>query len=69
MLVIVSHLGQGCGARDGAAPEWEDTMPQRLTPLEVSLLVLDTAHTPAHVGTVDIFDAGPDGWDYERLLG
>ena len=29
----------------------EDTMPQRLTPLEVSLLVLDTAHTPAHIGT------------------
>ena len=44
-------------------------MPQRLTPLEVSLLVLDTAHTPAQIGTVDIFDAGPDGWDYERFLG
>ncbi len=44
-------------------------MPQRLTPLEVSLLVLDTAHTPAQIGTVDIFDAGPGGWDYERFLG
>jgi diacylglycerol O-acyltransferase len=44
-------------------------MPQRLTPLEVSLLALDTAHTPGHVGTVDIFDAGPDGFDYERLIG
>ena len=33
------------------------------------MLVRDTAHTPAHIGTVDIFDAGPDGWDYERLLG
>ena len=43
-------------------------MPQRLTPLEVSLLALDTAHTPGHVGTVDIFDAGPDGFDYERLI-
>ena len=43
-------------------------MPQRLTPLEVSMLVLDTAHTPAHVGTVDIFDAGPDGLDYEQLI-
>ncbi len=43
-------------------------MPQRLTPLEVSYLVLDTAHTPAHVATVDIFEAGPDGLDYERLL-
>jgi diacylglycerol O-acyltransferase / wax synthase len=43
-------------------------MPQRLTPLEVSLLALDTAHTPGHVGTVDIFDAGPDAFDYERLI-
>jgi diacylglycerol O-acyltransferase / wax synthase len=43
-------------------------MPQRLTPLEVSLLALDTAHTPGHVGTVDIFDAGPEGFDYERLI-
>jgi diacylglycerol O-acyltransferase len=43
-------------------------MPQRLTPLEVSLLALDTAHTPGHVGTVDIFDSGPDGFDYEQLI-
>ncbi len=43
-------------------------MPQRLTPLEVSLLVLDTAHAPAHVATVDIFDSRPDGLDYERLI-
>ena len=44
-------------------------MPQRLTPLEVSLLALDTAHTPGHVGTVDIFDSGPEGFEYERLIG
>jgi diacylglycerol O-acyltransferase / wax synthase len=43
-------------------------MPQRLTPLEVSLLALDTAHTPGHVGTVDIFDAGREGFEYERLI-
>jgi diacylglycerol O-acyltransferase / wax synthase len=43
-------------------------MPQRLTPLEVSLLALDTAHTPGHVGTVHVFDSGPDGFDYERLI-
>ena len=43
-------------------------MPQRLTPLEVSLLALDTAHTPGHVGTVDIFDSGPEGFEYERLI-
>jgi diacylglycerol O-acyltransferase len=43
-------------------------MPERLTPLEVSMLALDTAHTPGHVGTVDVFDAGPDEFDYERLI-
>jgi diacylglycerol O-acyltransferase / wax synthase len=43
-------------------------MPQRLTPLEVSLLALDTAHTPGHVGAVHIFDPGPDGFEYERLI-
>jgi diacylglycerol O-acyltransferase len=43
-------------------------MPQRLTPLEVSLLALDTAHTPGHVGTVDIFDPGPRGFDFEGLI-
>src|SRR5919107_693023 len=44
-------------------------MPQRLTALEVSLLALDTAHTPGHVGTVDIFDPGGEAFDYERLIG
>jgi diacylglycerol O-acyltransferase len=44
-------------------------MPQRLTALEVSLLALDTAHTPGHLGTVDVFDAGGEGLDYERLIG
>jgi diacylglycerol O-acyltransferase len=43
-------------------------MPQRLTPLEVSLLALDTVHTPGHVGTVDIFDSGPASLTYERLV-
>ena len=43
-------------------------MPQRLTPLEVSLLALDTAHTPGHIGAVHIFDPGPDGFEYQRLI-
>ncbi|MET1006807.1 MAG: wax ester/triacylglycerol synthase domain-containing protein, partial [Propionibacteriaceae bacterium] len=43
-------------------------MPERLTPLEVSMLALDTAHTPGHVGTVDIFDGGPDDVEYERFV-
>ncbi len=42
-------------------------MTERLTPLEVSTLALDTAHTPAHVATVDIFDAGSDGLDFAAL--
>ena len=36
-------------------------MAQRLTPLEVSLLALDTAHTPEHVGTVVVLGPGADG--------
>ena len=44
-------------------------MPERLTALEQTTLALDTARTPAIVGTVDIFDPGPDGFDYERLIG
>jgi diacylglycerol O-acyltransferase / wax synthase len=43
-------------------------MPDRLTTLEVSLLALDTAHTPGHVGTVELFDADPGGPDYELLI-
>ncbi|HZA29986.1 MAG TPA: wax ester/triacylglycerol synthase family O-acyltransferase [Propionibacteriaceae bacterium] len=43
-------------------------MPRRLTPLEVSMLALDTVRTPGHVGTVDVFDAGTEGFDYERLI-
>jgi diacylglycerol O-acyltransferase / wax synthase len=44
-------------------------MPDRLTALEQTTLALDTVRTPAIVGTVDIFDPGPDGFDYERLIG
>ena len=43
-------------------------MPQRLSPLEVSMLALDSAHTPGHVGTIDVFEPGPEGFDYERLI-
>lgn len=43
-------------------------MPQRLTPLDVSVLALETGHNPAHVGTVDVFETGPEGFDYERLI-
>src|SRR5215204_6419225 len=43
-------------------------MPRRLTPLDVSMLALDTVRTPGHVGMVDIFDPGIEGFDYERLI-
>ena len=43
-------------------------MPRRLTPLDVSMLALDTVRTPGHVGMVDIFDPGMEGFDYERLI-
>ncbi len=44
-------------------------MAQRLTPLEVSLLALDTARTPEHVGTVIVLDPGTrtDGLDLEAV--
>jgi diacylglycerol O-acyltransferase len=41
---------------------------QRLTPLEVSVLALDTARTPGQVGSIDILQPGPDGFDCERLM-
>lgn len=42
-------------------------MSSRLTARELSLLALDTQHTPAHVGAVDIFET-PDDFDAERMV-
>jgi diacylglycerol O-acyltransferase / wax synthase len=46
-------------------------MPDRLTSLDLTFLKVETAATPMHVGTVDIFeppvDSG-DGFDYESLV-
>lgn len=44
-------------------------MPERLTALEQATLAQDTVRTPAIVGTVDIFDPAPEGFDYQRLIG
>src|SRR5690606_29885332 len=44
-------------------------MPQRLKPEEMAILAQDTARTPGHIGTVDVFETGGDGFDYERLIG
>ncbi|MGH3505959.1 MAG: WS/DGAT/MGAT family O-acyltransferase [Nocardioidaceae bacterium] len=42
-------------------------MPDRLRPLDTSFLVMESASTPMHVATLDIFEA-PDGLDYERVV-
>lgn len=44
-------------------------MADRLSPLDVSFLYLEGPSTPMHVGGVATFDAGADGFDYERLCG
>ncbi|MGO1971499.1 MAG: WS/DGAT/MGAT family O-acyltransferase [Propionibacteriaceae bacterium] len=43
-------------------------MPDSLSSLEMSLLALDTLHTPGHTGTVDVFGGDAD-FDYEHLIG
>jgi len=40
----------------------------RLSPLDVSFLYLEEPTTAMHVGSVMIFDPGPDGLDYARLV-
>ncbi|MDO5682449.1 MAG: wax ester/triacylglycerol synthase family O-acyltransferase, partial [Propionibacteriaceae bacterium] len=42
-------------------------MPTRLTAREMSMLALDTQHTPAHTSAVDIFSA-PDDFEVDRLV-
>ena len=43
-------------------------MPERLRPLDMTFLASETASTPMHVATLDLFDASGDGHEYERLL-
>lgn len=40
----------------------------RLNSLDVSFLYLEETTTPMHVGSVAIFQAPPDGFDYDRLV-
>ncbi|MGH3448866.1 MAG: WS/DGAT/MGAT family O-acyltransferase [Nocardioidaceae bacterium] len=42
-------------------------MPERLQPLDTVFLATDSANTPMHVATLDIF-APDEGFDYERLV-
>jgi len=47
-------------------------MPDRLTSLDLTFLAAESAETPMHVGTVDVFEApdddGDGGFDYENLV-
>ena len=43
-------------------------MTDRLSPLDVSFLYMETPTTAMHVGGVAIFDPPADGFDYERLV-
>ena len=43
-------------------------MADRLSSLDASFLYLEQATTPLHVGSVMIFEPGPDGFSYELLL-
>jgi WS/DGAT/MGAT family acyltransferase len=44
-------------------------MPDRLSPLDVSFLYLESETTPMHVGGVCILEPAPEGFDYDRLVG
>lgn len=43
-------------------------MSDRLRPAEVALLAEESPRTPKHNATVEIFEPGESGFDYERLL-
>jgi WS/DGAT/MGAT family acyltransferase len=43
-------------------------MPDRLSPLDVSFLYLESETTPMHVGGVCVLEPPPEGFDYDRLV-
>ena len=43
-------------------------MSNRLSPLDVSFLYMETPSTAMHVGGVAVFEPPPDGFDYDRLV-
>jgi diacylglycerol O-acyltransferase / wax synthase len=44
-------------------------MPDRLSPMDVTFLHLESGTTPMHVGGVSLFEAPAKGFDYDRLVG
>ena len=43
-------------------------MRDRLRPRDLAFLAEETPATPMHNATVEIFDAGDNGFDYDRLV-
>lgn len=43
-------------------------MPERMRPLDMTFLSRESASSPMHVATLDIFEPPSDGFDYQRLV-
>ncbi len=43
-------------------------MPERLSALDASFLLIEKRHRPMHVGGLLLLDPGPDGFDVDRML-
>jgi len=44
-------------------------MSERLRPDDLAFLVTESASTPMHNATLEVFEPPPDGFDYDRLVG
>ena len=44
-------------------------MAERLRPEDMAFLAMESASTPMHNATLEIFDPPTEGFDYERLVG
>jgi diacylglycerol O-acyltransferase / wax synthase len=67
LLRVMLVDGGDHGGSDAGCWATVGVMSSRLTAREMSLLALDTLHTPAHVGTVDIFETSEE-FDPVRLI-
>src|SRR5687768_12671168 len=52
----------------GPTSEGVPRMAERLSPLDVSFLYMETPTTAMHVGGVAVFEPPADGFDYDRLV-
>lgn len=66
----MSRLGELRRGANARVDEVEGVaMQHRLRPHDVALLEAETARTPLHNATLEIFEPGDSGFDYERLMG